>query len=292
MPVLVELLTLVVPRALVDERWPGAVDGLRSRVRPGSWCEDDDLVGFAVPDVDALRRALAALGRRGLRAYDGDEHRDVAVVGQHRGPLAWCRWLELANVRCGGGRVLAARFASSVSREVRTPAGWRWEGSASHAHGAGEPEWTDRPLDFVRRDPETAIYRDRFSGEEVSVRLGPRERLALGAHALTVDVVREPAPLSLGLMHRDRLDRDTGMLFDFGADAPRSFWMKNTRMALDLLFIDRDGRVVDLAEGALPMTTSRHETRVPCRMVLEVNAGWIARAGIRPGERLRRLGST
>jgi uncharacterized membrane protein (UPF0127 family) len=77
------------------------------------------------------------------------------------------------------------------------------------------------------------------------------------------------------------------MLFLFSENEPRAFWMKNTLLSLDMLFIDDGGRVVGLIERAEPLTTSPRDPGVPSRYVLEVIGGWAKRHGVRPGDRVR-----
>jgi uncharacterized membrane protein (UPF0127 family) len=95
----------------------------------------------------------------------------------------------------------------------------------------------------------------------------------------------EPAR-RMGLMYRDELASDAGMLFVFPRDERLSFWMRNTRIALDLIFADRTGRVVGVIENAQPFSERPLEIGRDSRFVLEVNAGAAARRGIRPGDRL------
>jgi len=102
-----------------------------------------------------------------------------------------------------------------------------------------------------------------------------------------VELARSEAELARGLMHRRELGPEAGMLFLFPANEPRTFWMKNTLIPLDMLFIDDGGRVVGLVERAEPLTTSPRESGAPSRYVLEVNGGWAARHGVRPGDRVR-----
>ena len=113
---------------------------------------------------------------------------------------------------------------------------------------------------------------------------GTRVRLEL---ALTD---REKA---LGLMYRDSLPADAGMLFLFSADQPLPFWMKNTFIPLDLVWLDASGRVVDVRADVQPCREDpcpSYSPTAPARTVLEVNAGFAAAHGIRPGAALRFAG--
>jgi uncharacterized membrane protein (UPF0127 family) len=102
-----------------------------------------------------------------------------------------------------------------------------------------------------------------------------------------VELARTDEERARGLMNRRQLAEDAGMLFLFSESEPRAFWMKNTLIPLDMLFIDEGGRVVGLLERAEPLTTSPRDPGVPSRYVLEVNGGWAERHGVRPGDRVR-----
>ena len=107
-----------------------------------------------------------------------------------------------------------------------------------------------------------------------------------GRHAFTVETARTPEQLSQGLMFRPKLAGDAGMLFDFGRIQPVSMWMKNTLIPLDMLFLAADGRVVHVAEYAVPGSLEPLGPKEPVRAVLEVNAGTARKLGIRPGDRV------
>jgi uncharacterized protein len=102
-----------------------------------------------------------------------------------------------------------------------------------------------------------------------------------------VELARNDEERTRGLMNRRELGPEAGMLFLFAETEPRAFWMKNTLIPLDMLFIDDGGRVVGLVERAEPLTTTPRDPGVPSRYVLEVNGGWAARHGVRPGDRVR-----
>ncbi len=84
-------------------------------------------------------------------------------------------------------------------------------------------------------------------------------------------------------MFRRSLAADAGMLFDYGDPQPVAMWMKNTLIPLDMVFIGKDGTVVDFRERAVPMSLDTIEPKVPARAVLEVNAGTAQRLGLQVG---------
>lgn len=105
-----------------------------------------------------------------------------------------------------------------------------------------------------------------------------------GRDTVTAEVARTDEERSRGLMHRESLGEDAGMLFIFPEQTVRSFWMQNTYIALDIAFMDRDFRIVDIQEMD-PMTTESHVSRAPATYALEVNQGWFRTHGVRVGDR-------
>ena len=91
---------------------------------------------------------------------------------------------------------------------------------------------------------------------------------------------------ALGLMYRTSLPADAGMLFDFKHDQDVAMWMRNTRIPLDMLFIDRTGRIVNSAERAVPFSEATISSAAPVLAVLELNGGTAARLGLKPGDRV------
>ena len=98
-----------------------------------------------------------------------------------------------------------------------------------------------------------------------------------------VEVARTPEERRIGLMFRKTLPERRGMLFIADTDGPQSFTMHNTIIALDMLFISRDLRVVGIVENARPLTEGPYRCDRPSRYVLEVQAGFCRRYGIVPG---------
>jgi len=86
-----------------------------------------------------------------------------------------------------------------------------------------------------------------------------------------------------GLMWRDELDEDRGMLFVFRRQRPRSFWMKNTPLPLDIIYIGGDRKIVSIAEHTTPYSTAAIPSAGPARYVLEVGAGFCRTHGVRAG---------
>ncbi|WP_421950534.1 DUF192 domain-containing protein [Pelagibacterium sp.] len=102
----------------------------------------------------------------------------------------------------------------------------------------------------------------------------------------TVEIADSPEETSRGLMFREELAPDAGMLFDFINERPASFWMQNTLIPLDMLFIKADGEIVRIHENAIPMDTTPIPSGEPVRFVLEIPGGRSAELGLEAGARL------
>jgi len=107
-----------------------------------------------------------------------------------------------------------------------------------------------------------------------------------GVHAFAVELALTPEEQSRGLMYRKTLPEGQGMLFDFKRDQETSFWMKNTYVPLDMIFIRSDGRIHRIAENAEPLSERLVSSNGPVRAVLEVVAGTTRKLGIAPGDRV------
>ncbi|MEM8634513.1 MAG: DUF192 domain-containing protein [Pseudomonadota bacterium] len=99
-----------------------------------------------------------------------------------------------------------------------------------------------------------------------------------------VETVATPEDIERGLMGRDELALNTGMLFDFGDVRPAEMWMKDTPLFLDMLFIDADGRILAIAKNAAPGSERRIGPGLPVRAVLEVSGGTADELSISPGD--------
>ena len=107
-----------------------------------------------------------------------------------------------------------------------------------------------------------------------------------GVHVFAVELASTPEEQAKGLMYRRQLPEGQGMLFDFHREQPTSFWMKNTYIPLDMIFIRGDGRILRIAENTVPLSEALVPSGGPVRAVLEVNAGTAKKLGIAPGDRV------
>ena len=119
----------------------------------------------------------------------------------------------------------------------------------------------------------------------------PRARIHTtgGVVEVTIEVANTPETMQRGLMYRSSLADDHGMLFVFPSDSDHRFWMKNTLIPLDMLFIAKDGRLVGIRANTTPMSTTPIGIGQPTRWVLEVPGGYAARRGIAPGDQIELL---
>ena len=112
-----------------------------------------------------------------------------------------------------------------------------------------------------------------------------RTRIGAGMHLIDAQVALTPEQRSIGLMWRQDMPQNEGMLFVFEQPAPQCFWMKNTLLPLTAAFVADDGTIVNLADMK-PQTTDSHCSAKPVRYVLEMHQGWFARRAIGAGFRL------
>ena len=110
---------------------------------------------------------------------------------------------------------------------------------------------------------------------------------SIGRHAFQVEIADDDASRERGLMDRRYMAADHGMLFEFDLDAPTSFWMKNTYIPLDMIFIARSGIVTRIVANAEPLSERVIPSGGPCVAVLELNGGTAASIGLKVGDKVR-----
>lgn len=111
-------------------------------------------------------------------------------------------------------------------------------------------------------------------------------RLTAGMHAIQAQLAQTYGEREIGLMHRKTMPANDGMLFVFEQAGQQCFWMKNTLLPLSVAFVGDDGAIVNI-EAMKPETLDSHCSTKPVRYVLEMNDGWFARHGIKPGSKLQ-----
>ena len=110
--------------------------------------------------------------------------------------------------------------------------------------------------------------------------------LTAGMHNIRAEVARTPLQHQTGLMFREQMAPQEGMLFVFDGLDRRCFWMRNTLLPLSAAFIADDGSIVNIVDMQ-PQTEQSHCSTQPVRYVLEMNQGWFAKRGIKPGFKLK-----
>ena len=108
-----------------------------------------------------------------------------------------------------------------------------------------------------------------------------------GEHDFWVEIADDDSERARGLMYRDKLADDRGMLFEFPAMGPRAFWMQNTPESLDIIYIDDKGRIVSIAENAEPFSPELLPSNGHAKGVLELRAGRSDEIGASPGDLIK-----
>ena len=114
----------------------------------------------------------------------------------------------------------------------------------------------------------------------------PVMELSAGFHRIEAEVAANDQSRQVGLMNRTAMPAQRGMLFVFPQERTHGMWMRNTLMPLSVAFIDADGVIINI-ENMQPQTEDNHCARVPARYALEMNLGWFAQRGIKPGMKLQ-----
>lgn len=120
-----------------------------------------------------------------------------------------------------------------------------------------------------------------FERSVLTIRTAGGER-----HRFDVELAITPQERAQGLMFRETLAADAGMLFVYEAEQPVTMWMKNTLLTLDMLFIDRDGTIVSIAARTTPGSLDIIPSGQPVKAVLELNGGASEALGLAPGDRV------
>jgi len=111
-------------------------------------------------------------------------------------------------------------------------------------------------------------------------------QLSIDGHQINAEVAVTPKALATGLMRRDRLTENAGMLFVLPQTGLYCMWMKDTRIPLSVAFLDADGWVVNIVDDMQPGSLDQHCATRPARYALEMNKGWFARHASKPGTRV------
>jgi uncharacterized membrane protein (UPF0127 family) len=116
----------------------------------------------------------------------------------------------------------------------------------------------------------------------------PTVTLTAGMHVIKAEVAANDAERQQGLMFREKMGSNEGMVFLFDRPAEVCMWMKNTLIPLSVAFLDEKGKIINI-EDMQPQTTDSHCTRKPARYALEMNLGWFRQKNIKPGTSIEGL---
>ena len=131
-----------------------------------------------------------------------------------------------------------------------------------------EIEITPQDIDFTR-DGEVSIFKNDSLIQTIEV-----------------EFAKSDEERALGLMYRSSMDEHQGMWFIFPEEAPRSFYMRNTEIPLDIIYLDKDKKVVSIAKNARPYDETSLPSEKPAMYVLEINGGLSDKWGIEKGDRM------
>ena len=113
----------------------------------------------------------------------------------------------------------------------------------------------------------------------------PLMELSAGFHRIEAEVAATDRDRQVGLMNRREMPPQRGMLFVFDHENTHCMWMRNTLLPLSVAFIDAWGVIINI-EDMKPQTEDNHCAKIPARYALEMNVGWFAQRGIKPGMKL------
>lgn len=135
-----------------------------------------------------------------------------------------------------------------------------------------ETQTIDQPSKPVFRKDGELRFMDNKSGKEISL--------------LNVEVADDNAERAQGLMYRDTMPENAGMLFFMETEEIQSFWMKNTILSLDIIFVNSDKHIVSIHQNCKPYSLDQIISEKPALYVVEVNAGYTNRNGIKTGDQI------
>ena len=125
-----------------------------------------------------------------------------------------------------------------------------------------------------------------LSGAVLAQGAMPMLELTAGMYRIEAEVAANQPNRMLGLMNRRAMEQHHGMLFVFPERNTHCMWMRNTLLPLSVAFLDEEGAIINI-EDMQPQTEDNHCARVPARFALEMNLGWFAQRGLKPGSRIR-----
>ena len=201
------------------------------------------------------------------------------VVALERIPI-WLNWAVLSIL--AWSRVLFGKPVSTPN-QIR---GRLFPGHALTAAVASTPRWSVRLAASLFATLAACLLLGAAAPAAAAGQSTIEIVSKSGVHAFSVELASNDAERERGLMFRKELPEGTGMLFDFEREAPVAFWMHNTFIPLDMIFIRADGSILRIAENAEPLSDRLIPSGGPVRAVLEIIGGTARKLGIAPGDRV------
>jgi len=172
MAVLVEGISVIIRRKIIEEKFPGGWDAFVEDVPNQTLCADDELarIGFMSPaDVRAYVKHLEG---HGFKYLSQERAVDLVVADQLQGPVTQCDWGQFGHVAVGGNesqQVAACRAVGSTLKMLIFPDGWQYEGSLSQSFGFVPEDRPENGLTFLRRENNLDVYHNSLTGKEVYI---------------------------------------------------------------------------------------------------------------------------
>jgi Flp pilus assembly protein TadD len=167
-PVLVEALSAVMRREAIARRYEGAWPGFVADAVNRTLCADSDIARLGFMRPHDVRAFIDRMERQGFVFVDAAGTAvDIVVVDQREGPTAPCAWIEFYRQEVPGGMVSAARLAGSRDKELFCPDGWDFEHSLSKRFEFHPKSIVGENLEFLRRELDNDVFRNRLTGKEV-----------------------------------------------------------------------------------------------------------------------------
>ena len=138
----------------------------------------------------------------------------------------------------------------------------------------------------MKKSTIAALAALALSGGAQAQGVMPMLELSAGFHRIEAEVAANDQHRQLGLMNRKAMPQQHGMLFVFNHENTHCMWMRNTLLPLSVAFMDAEGTIINI-EDMQPQTEDNHCARRPARFALEMNLGWFAQRGIKPGTKIR-----
>jgi uncharacterized protein len=188
-------------------------------------------------------------------------------------------------------RLLAATFLLAACSRTPEPGGSARSPEESEAGGlSGQAAGSSCVVPLVEPEPPPAATLEECPADPGGRPVMPRSTVrfpeAPGKPTLDVELAQNDRDRAHGLMYRPYLAELEGMLFTFEDETVHAFWMQNTCLALDMMFIDSSGVIVGVVEQIPPWNTKQRRVSCPSTHVLEVRAGWTRDHGVVPGQRV------